>query len=59
MKEYKKLEKIQLARESKTEYMQRLSDLRMFIAAKGYLNIQQGYNDPRDPQRRLNRSRFR
>jgi len=40
--EYKKLEKLPLAKESKDEYEQRLSDLRMWIAKSGYLTIRQG-----------------
>ena len=40
--EYRKLEKIQLARESERAYEQRLSDLRMFVAKSNYLDIQQG-----------------
>ena len=41
-KEYKKLEKTQLAKDAKAEYESRLSDLRMFVAKSGYLDIQQG-----------------
>lgn len=40
--EYRKLEKIQLARESEAAYERRLSDLRMFIAKSNLLKIRQG-----------------
>ena len=40
--EYKKMEKLPLAKESKAEYEQRLSDLRMWIAKSGYVTIRQG-----------------
>ena len=40
--EYRKLEKIPLARESEATFQRRLSDLRMFIAKSAYLDIQQG-----------------
>lgn len=40
--EYRKQEKLALARDSDTTYQRRLSDLRMFMAKSAYLNIQQG-----------------
>ena len=40
--EYRKQEKVQLARDSAAEFQQRLSDLRMFVAKSNYLDIQQG-----------------
>ncbi len=40
--EYKKLEKVDLARESRGEYEQILADLRMWAAKSAYLKIQQG-----------------
>ena len=40
--EYRKLEKIQLARDSEATFQRRMSDLRMFVAKSNYLDIQQG-----------------
>ena len=40
--EYKKQEKIALARESSAEFQRRMSDLRMFAAKSAYMDIQQG-----------------
>lgn len=40
--EYRKLEKIQLSRESENTYQQRLSDLRMFLAISGTMDMKQG-----------------
>src|SRR3990167_7771375 len=40
--EYRKLEKVALARDSEATFQRRLSDLRMFVAKSNYLDIQQG-----------------
>ena len=40
--EYRKQEKVQLARDSANEFQRRLSDLRMFVAKSNYMDIQQG-----------------
>ena len=40
--EYRKQEKIQLARDSDATFQRRLSDLRMFVAKSAYQDIQQG-----------------
>lgn len=40
--EYRKMEKVQLARDSETDYERRLSDLRMWIAKSAYMDIVQG-----------------
>jgi hypothetical protein len=40
--EYRKLEKLTLAKDSEQTFQRRLSDLRMFIAKSNYLDIQQG-----------------
>ena len=40
--EYRKLEKVALARDSSVEFQRRLSDLRMFVAKSSYMDIQQG-----------------
>ena len=40
--EYRKLEKVQLARDSEATFQRRMSDLRMFVAKSNYLDIQQG-----------------
>ena len=40
--EYRKLEKVALARDSANEFQRRLSDLRMFVAKSNYMDIQQG-----------------
>ena len=46
--EYRKLEKLQLARESERQFEKRLSDLRMFMAKSNYLDIQQGKNSVKE-----------
>lgn len=40
--EYRRMEKVQLARDSESDYERRLSDLRQFIAKSAYLDIYQG-----------------
>ena len=45
--EYRKMEKIGLQKEAESDYERRLSDLRMWIAKSGYLDIIQGKNSSR------------
>lgn len=40
--EYRKMEKVDLAHDCEQDYERRLSDLRMYIAKSGYLDIYQG-----------------
>ena len=49
--EYRKLEKVQLARESEREYEKRLSDLRMFMTKSWSMEIQQGIYADDSPSR--------
>lgn len=40
--EYRRLEKVQLQKDAETDFEHRVSDLKMFIAKSGYLDIYQG-----------------
>lgn len=43
--EYRKMEKVPLARDAEGDFERRLSDLRMFIAKSAYIDIYQGTNN--------------